>query len=229
MSVTAAKKAGPPLGISLAILIVGVIVAVPSTIAIAVRTVRALSVPSMTTPGVANRHLTPGTWLIFERTGTKTGIGGFTITHINAPSIGPEDVTVTGPDGDAPVSPVTVLETITEGRRIYTAALQFTASSAGTYAIQVDTPGSEVIIERPLEQTFRGEAKFGLGILGGGLLIVIGGVLLIVGSVRRSRARAVVASSYGWGGSMPAGWYPDPSRAGGTRWWDGTRWTDYSG
>ena len=26
----------------------------------------------------------------------------------------------------------------------------------------------------------------------------------------------------------PAGWYPDPSGAQGTRWWDGQRWTDHT-
>lgn len=28
--------------------------------------------------------------------------------------------------------------------------------------------------------------------------------------------------------TAPAGWYPEPSGAEGQRWWDGTRWTEYS-
>src|SRR6516165_9562945 len=139
MSVIAPKKAGPSLGIALALLIIGTILAVPSAVVIGVRAVRALSTPSMATPGVTTRHLTAGTWLIFERTGTKTGLGGFTITHGSAPTIGPEDVMVTGPDGiTPPVSPVAVDETITEGPRIYTAMEEFTVPTTGIYTVRVD-------------------------------------------------------------------------------------------
>lgn len=28
--------------------------------------------------------------------------------------------------------------------------------------------------------------------------------------------------------AAPAGWYPDPSGQRGSRWWDGTRWTEYT-
>lgn len=66
------------------------------------------------------------------------------------------------------------------------------------------------------------------GLMGWHLLIVMAVVLLIVAVIavvviavivvaRRAGARpsAVIA----------AGWYPDPSRAGMQRYWDGTNWT----
>ena len=84
-----------------------------------------------------------------------------------------------------------------------------------------------MIVARSLTESFREIAKFALGAVGGGLLIVTGGIVLVVGSLRRSRARAIVTPAYNGASFSPSGWYPDPSRPGSMRWWNGFGWTDY--
>ena len=84
-----------------------------------------------------------------------------------------------------------------------------------------------MIVARSLTETLREIAKFALGAVGGGLLIVTGGILLDVGSLRRSRARAIAPPAYNGATFSAAGWYPDPSRPGSMRWWNGFGWTDY--
>src|ERR1700738_2952362 len=144
MNTSVAKKPGPSLRLALALSIVGVLVALPPTAMIAIRAVRTIGSSPMSTPGVSHRHLSAGTWFVFQRTGTTTGGRGFTISHNDAPTLQPTDVTVTGPDGiDRPVRFVTVNERITRGSGIYTAVVQFTTTSAGNYLVRVLTTHSE--------------------------------------------------------------------------------------
>src|SRR5947207_1859038 len=61
--------------------------------------VRSVSSPSTATPGVVHVDLRPGRYVVFELTGHESGVGGgginFSYTTNNAPSIGPEAVSVT--------------------------------------------------------------------------------------------------------------------------------------
>ncbi len=218
------RKPGPPLVVGLVVLAIGALVAVPSLVVIVSRTVRVLSAAAVSTPGTTQRHLTPGTWLVFQRTGTKTGVGGLSITRLDRPGLQPVDVTVTGPEGPVPVQYARVSERLTEGTRVYTSQLEFDVATAGTYTVRVVTAGpSEIVVTRSLSDTYQGAAAYLLGSLFGGLLVVLGVVLVIVGSVRRNRVGLTPA---GW---APMGWYPDPYQPGRMRWWDGGRWTEHQG
>lgn len=70
------------------------------------------------------------------------------------------------------------------------------------------------------------KAGMWIGVVGA-LLMTVGTVLAAFGpTMRGASAAASTAAPAGAATGTPAGWYPDPSGAGGQRYWDGRTWTD---
>jgi hypothetical protein len=208
------------------LVVVGLLVAVPAMAMLVLRSVRAVDAPSMAAPGAVRRHLSAGTWVVFEHTGTRTGAIGFTVTSIGSPELQPGNVTVTAPDGtEVPVGFVETNQTITRGSSIYTGVLQFSVLTSGTYAVDLEGPQVQVIVTRSLNEALRGIVVLGAVVGIAGLVVLVGLVLLIVFAVRNNRIPryATLAPAI-----TPPGWYSDPAGQARLRWWDGNRWTDHS-
>jgi hypothetical protein len=218
------RKPGPSLRVAIGVLVVGLVLAVPASAVLVSRVAGSLTSRSVATPTAFRRHLTTGTWVVFERTGTRTGFGGVTVTNDHSPELQPADVTVMAPDGGAvAVGFVGDNETITRGSAIYSGVLEFRATSSGDYVVTVTRPQLQVIVARSLRDQLRGFLGFFAAAVLGGLLTLTGLILVIVGAVRRGRVPSRPANGY-----TPAGWYPDPSGQSRLRWWDGGRWTDHA-
>jgi hypothetical protein len=230
--VTAPRRPGPGLALSLIVLGVGIAVVVIGAVETAVPFIRTLTrSTSYATPASIQAHLSHGTYEVYELTGDRSS--AFTPVQPGSVDIVPSDVTVI-PTGGGPRLRVTgegADETLTLGSNIYTGAVQFAVPSAGDYVVRVTSnQRTRVVLARSLGGLARSVVGWIITAAAGGLLVVIGLILLIVGLVRRRSRPVGYAGTAGYAGAPqgmpPPNWYADPSDPGQQRYWDGRQWTD---
>jgi len=224
----------------LVLLAVGIVMAIGGIVAFgasAASLLSGLGTPQ-TTPVELPKTLDGGTtYAVYEQATSGTGTSGD--PYIG--SIQPGDVTVQATDGteviltDAP----SLSQTFSDGSKNYVVVATFDPPVSGQYVVSVKTDGATIIVAPSL--TSVAKALPWLALIGVGALLALAGLIVfIIGIVRRS-SKPAVASGYPAQGYAPVptpspaarptglpapGWYPDPERPGGQRYWNGTGWTE---
>lgn len=233
--------------LGLLLMVLGVLAGIGSGIfivaGIGASVVDTITAPVFTAPFQTSLELKHHRYQLLQQTGTQRGGGGLAITNYGSVTLTPADVRVLGPAGDLLASrQASGSDTIDRSGVVFTGAVDFDAPSAGLYQISVNgPPGSQLIIAEDVAASVGSVAGWFAGLGLGGLAFVAGFIVLLVGFSQQRRAApgepvlfgqpAYAQAPYAqtpYGQPQyrppPAGWYPDPQRAGQLRYWDGSRW-----
>lgn len=137
---------------------------------------------SYATPMSRTVGLGAGRYVIFERTGSRSGSGPVSVSEYNGLTITPAQVHVTGPGG-RPVAtgPLSLRQTISRGSEIFTGAVTFRAATSGSYRVQVRSASpTRVLIARDIGAAFASVAAWFIAAVAAVLALIAGVVLLIV-------------------------------------------------
>lgn len=182
---------GPSLRSSLIVLGAGLVVLAASLLVMVPQLFDAINGPRFPIPGSQTMDLETGTWVLYQRTGTSSAAGGFSFETDRGVTLGPHEVTITGPAPVQPYGDSWGAETITRGNATYTGAVRFDIDTAGEYTITVQGEPSqtgEVLVARPVTALFSLWPWF-LASMAGGLATVAGFVMWLVGAANRRTAR----------------------------------------
>lgn len=215
------KRRGLGMAVSgLILLVIGAFLAVFAILRIVGGVAVAINVPTFDVPGTITQQLESGPSTVYALAD-------------GSPTFTPADVTIVGPKGEkVPVGPMGGQESVTLGDDTYRGVAGFTAASAGEYTVTVSdkAPKGRAAVSKSVLSTLGSSVLWIFIVVLGGLLVLVGIVLGIAGLVRKfSTAKAPLAPAVAAVSLPPgtaAGWYPDPTRPGGQRYWDGVAWTE---
>ena len=216
--------------VAIALLVIGMAVAIPCGIVASVSTKNALKIQaSAATPARFQVRLNSGEWELYEQTGTASGgsVGFFHYSYTNGRPLDIDVTNIRVENDQGAILPLGTrygahsFDTYSTGSRIYTGVASFDAAAAGAYSIAVDSPAPDgVIVARPPLTALTSSLPLIVAAVLGGAGFMVGLILLILDVDRRRRAK-YSPQSYRPSGiwaqqarpgapPSPPGWGPQP-------------------
>jgi hypothetical protein len=171
--------------------------------------------PVQTTPFRQVVELRKGKYLLLESTSSIRQVSPQAVRLIDSSGIG-----VTG------IRQSSGNYTVARNGEEFVDVVAMTVPHAGYYQLVVaDVSQARMIMGRDPADAFRSVGRWLLAAGAGALFFLLGLALLLVGFNRGRPGRGQpVLVYFGQQPSASPGWYPDPYRPGGWRYWDGYRW-----
>jgi hypothetical protein len=135
------------------------------------------------------------TYYVFEQTGSRFSVPGFSYTHTEFPTLEPGQVHVVSTTGQ-PVGTWSASgnETITKGSQIYSNAVGFDVPAPGDYSVTIASKSPIAVIIAPsLGDQFLAAAPW-LILLGIGSPVAIAGLVLLIRASNRRKRGSVLGS-----------------------------------
>ncbi|MGD0084929.1 MAG: hypothetical protein ABSD78_17290 [Acidimicrobiales bacterium] len=203
------KPPGPPLWLSVPLLVVGIVAFVVSVAGVSDALVHSIyDAPMFHAPGTEQLKCEPGLYAFYVENGSgNISAGSIRVT-------GPEPANTT-----VPVQTTSTVQSFSNAGTSFSGNLVFNVTATGTYSITVGSGPADVIVAPTLAAAAERNLGWALGLIAGALAALAGLILLIVGLVQRSRARKIARQFPGpvWGGPPVGPWGPagTPSPPGG--------------
>jgi hypothetical protein len=194
--------------VALALTVLSVLVGGASAARAGMAVLGSLTQPAFEFPGTTSVRIDdPGTYAVYERTGTRSQNGPVTFSQNSGRTLEPGDITVTGPNGAAVrTSPVFGSETLTRDGLVFTASAEFRAATAGVYEVEVGgrSSGGSAVVAREFADQFRSLLPWLLALVVSGLVLVGSVIALLVGLIRASRVNRPGPTPPGYPTGYPA-------------------------
>lgn len=168
------------------LLAVGLVVSSVAGVLLVRNFVTALKVVEIAAPSTT-LHLSPGTYVIYERSGTERDSGTVSVTSKIEVHLSADEISMKSDEGRViPVGAIRGSETYTRGQKVFDGVGRVKIENSGDYTVAVaDAQANEMIIGRSIWGSFKSLAlPLALSSVGG-VVFLVGAILLLVAILRK--------------------------------------------